>query len=393
MHVVYSCVPGRFRGGIAKAVLELSLAQAKLGHNVEIFTTVYNSGERTDIPSGSVHHVDGVPIRYFDARPRLGYSSPALLAALEQAVDRIDVIHSHNTFLALNRYASRVASGRSLAFFHVHGALDPLVVRKGALRRTRKEIYIRLVERPNLGAASGIIALTDNEQRQLRGWGIAAPIHVVANGVELPPLSVGAAAEWRRRFNLTGGERMIAFIGRIVPKKAVHVLIEAFSRLHMEYPDCRLVIAGDRDQAPEYVAGLDRLARREGVVEKMIWPGFLDEAGKFGLLSAASVFSHVTESEGMAIAPLEAMAAGVPTIVSDACYMGMAAKAGAVLEVGCDAQALSDALRTLLNDPAMLARLGVAGAAYVAEHHAWPRIAKRLVDIYEASAAGGARCR
>lgn len=391
--MVYSCVPGRFRGGISKAVFELCLAQAELGHEVEIFTTVYNSSERTDIPPGTVHSVDGVQIRYYEAHRRLGYTSRELSAALKQAVERIDVIHSHNTFLALNRYASSAAAGRRPAFFHVHGALDPRVVRKGLLRRLRKEIYIRSVERTNLKAASGIIALTENEELQLRGWGIDTPIHVVANGVTPPALNAGSGPEWRRSFRLTSGERIIAYIGRIVPKKAVHTLIEAFARLSDRHADCRLVIAGDRHQSPGYVAALDQLAQRRGVAGQVIWPGFLDEIDKLGLLSEASVFSHVTESEGMAIAPLEAMAAGMPTIVSDTCYMGAAAAAGSVLQVRCDADALAQALSDLLDTPDALSRLGSAGAAYVVQHHSWPQIAKRLVDIYKASAVRGVQQR
>lgn len=382
-HVVYSCLPGCFRGGISKAVFELSVAQAGHGHSVDIYTTVLNSGKPTLKLPGSVEWSDGVRIRYFDVVNRQWYTSPSLRSSLEAHLHEYDVIHGHNTYLALNRYAAKAAGGRKPLFFHVHGALDPVVVRAGFTRRLRKEAYIRWFERSNFSAASGIIALSKIESAHLRQWGITRPIYVVPNGINVQHPDLAAAKVFRDRYSIREDEPIVAYVGRIVPKKALDVLVAAFSSSRAVEIGGRLVIAGDRQQDPEYVRALDALARDRGVEGRIVWTGFLDEDAKRGLLAAAAVFSHATRSEGMAMSPLEAMATGVPTIVSDTCYMDAAVEAGAVLEVSCDVASLTKGLDLFLTSEAARLEFGVKGRRYVAQHHAWSGIANQVIEYYE----------
>lgn len=387
LQVVYSCMPGEYRGGVSKVGFDLSRELVAQGHEVEVFTTNYNSRIRTAMRDGDTVIHDGVRIRYFEASSPGWMRSPSMAARLKREIKRFDVVHSHNTFLALNRYASQISRQAGIPlFFHAHGALDPIVVNQGAMKRLKKRVYIRAVERRNLNNAAGIIALTDREREQIRHWGIRAPIFTLPNGVDVPhelksPVQGTAVSPGET------DEKSIVFLGRLVRKKAIHLLIEAFSVVYAHYPGLKLVIAGDRSQDPEYMGELDALIVKHGLVQAVEFPGFLTEATKYELLRSATVFSHVTESEGMALSILEAMAAGVPTLVSKECYMDAAAAAGAVIETGLSAGEIAESLISVLRQPGYADQVGNAAARYIEDHHSWKVIAKQLADIYDAAAS------
>lgn len=372
-HIVYECEPGRFLGGVQKMVYELSCAQAARGDLVEIFTI----GDSPSVQCG-----DRLRIRYFPGRFHFG--SVELGAALQSEHERFDVFHSHNTFLPLNRYAAFLARrfGRPV-FFHVHGALDPVLLKGWGLKPVKKWIYNSLFERPNLNRARGVIGLTMEECRQFRRFGVHAPLFEVGNGIE--PKAPAAPEEiraFRERVGIGPGDPVILFIGRINPKKGLHFLIEAMAAVRRAVPEVRLVIGGGREAEPHYTRELDALVSRLGLGATVRWAGFLDEVAKQAAFGSATIFAHPSLSEGMAMAVLEAMAAGLPTVVTPGCYMERAVAAGALIETTQRPEDIAATLLELHRDAALHQRVGSAGAAYVRAHHTWSVLAARLDRIY-----------
>lgn len=391
--VVYSCIPGKFRGGVPKAVFELARAQAAVGHEVEVFATTFNSSEETELRDGDEVCVEGVRIRYFAAASARWMRAPSMRDALLQEAGRFDVVHGHNTYLALNRYVAEVGRKRAVrTFYHSHGAMDPIIVSRGIVKQFRKRAYIAAIERGNLSSACGVIALTEHEREQLRYWGVRAPIHVLPNGVDIPD-GVRSSVRKSRAKSESGPadavEKRVVFVGRLVPKKAVHLLVEAFSRTLEHVPSARLVIAGDRGQDPGYIALIDSIIERRGIERFVEFTGFLDESAKHELLGSASVFSHATESEGMALAVLEAMAAGLPTIVSTECYMDRAVEVGAVAEVDLSVDSIAATLVSLLRDTQLASTIGEAAIRYAQAHHSWRGIADALARVYSEALPSG----
>ncbi|MBX2997183.1 MAG: glycosyltransferase [Caldilineaceae bacterium] len=386
LQIVYSCIPGNYRGGIAKVVYELSRAIVQVGHEVTIFTTNYNSGVLTDVPLERAVCSEGVTIQYFPVTNRRWMWSPQMRSAILNFAPQYDVIHGHNTFLALNKYViDAKLNFRLPAFFHIHGALDPIVINKGIIRKIRKLLYIALVERRNYDAADALFAITETERRQISRFTTKPPIYIVPNGVNMPtksPMNV-SRNDFRIDLRLHDGQPVILFIGRIVPKKGVHLLIDAFARIRRKYADATLIIAGDREQHSHYVAHLDKLITQFNLANSVIWPGFVDDSRKIELFRTATVFSHVSESEGMAMSALEAMAAGLPVVVSKECYMADAARARAVIECEFNAEDLAVTLENLLFNTQFREEVGSNAQQYVREHHSWLTIAKNVVDIYQ----------
>lgn len=383
LQLVYSCVPGNYRGGIAKIVFDISRHQAALGHEVHICTTNYNSSVLVDVPLDRPVWNDGVCIHYFKATSLLWMRSPDLHSYLLNNAMDFDVVHSHNIFLALNWYAAKVKRTMGVPLFnHTHGALDPVVVNQGRIKAMKKRLYIKFIERANLNMSDSIIANTPYEEEQIRRSGMTAPVRIIPNGVDPYINKTGASERFCAELGISPKDKVVAFVGRIVPKKGLHNLLTAFALVAAVIPEAILVIAGDRTQCKEYVVTLDRIASEAGIDNRVVWTGFLDESRKAALLDTADAFFHVSQSEGMAMAILEAMSAGLPTLVSRRCYMSEAAKNGAVVEVSQRAESIAKAMTQILTDESYRHDISKRALQFIETHHNWNMIAEKLLALY-----------
>ncbi len=385
LHVVYSCIPGNYRGGIAKIVFELAKAQAALGNQVEIYATNYNSTVRVAVPLDEPVDCDGVRIRYFAAVYPRWALAPQMKRAILGRDFRFDVVHAHNTYLAPNLYARKAKERFGIRFsLHSHGAF--VAIRSGSdrIKILRKLLYVRLVERRNLRAADLIFANSESEAKRLREEAGSLRVLRVQNGVTLPNLELlrSEGVKLRARLGLTEEDRALLYLGRIVPKKGLHLLLEAFGRVRQQLPRTWLLLAGDREQDRSYSRILDEITRREGFADSVRWLGFLSEEGKSAALGAADLCSHVSESEGMSMSVLEAMAAGLPTIVSPGCSMTSAVAAGALAESEFNVEALAAGLGRLLSDWNARKQMAAEGRRHVSVFHRWEDVARSVTDAY-----------
>jgi glycosyltransferase involved in cell wall biosynthesis len=371
-HIVYECLPGAYAGGVQKMVFELASAQRRLGADVEIWTP-------DAIRAGSTEVFDGLPVRYFYPDPLFGLARSHRLSRELATLPSDVVLHAHNTFNPLNVQVDRAATARGLkVFFNPHGALDPALFSGWDFKSVKKRLYIRCFTRPKLDRATGIFALTSLEQSQLKSLGITSPIHIVPNGIR--PVTVASrevGLALRARHGLGPTDRIALFIGRITAKKRIEDIIRAIADLGVH-----LFIAGNPDAEPGYTALLKGEASAAGCVSRIHWLGFMDEAAKAAAYAAADCFVHASESEGMALAILEAMSAGLPVAATQGCYMAEAARAGALVECAPGPAPLTEALRPLLMDLDLAQNQGRRGQAYVAAVHDWTAIARRSLQIY-----------
>ena len=357
-------------------VFELASAQRRLGADVEIWTP-------DAIRAGSTEVFDGLPVRYFYPDPLFGLARSHRLSRELATLPSDVVLHAHNTFNPLNVQVDRAATARGLkVFFNPHGALDPALFSGWDFKSVKKRLYIRCFTRPKLNRATGVFALTELEQTQLKSLGVTSPIHVLPNGIR--PVTVAlreAGLALRARHGLGPTDRIALFIGRITAKKRIEDIIRAIADLGVH-----LFIAGNPDAEPGYTALLKGEASAAGCVSRIHWLGFMDEAAKATAYAAADCFVHASESEGMALAILEAMSAGLPVVATQGCYMAEAARAGALVECAPGPAALTEALRPLLMDLDLAQKQGRRGQAYVATAHDWANLARRSLQIYAGEA-------
>jgi poly(glycerol-phosphate) alpha-glucosyltransferase len=162
------------------------------------------------------------------------------------------------------------------------------------------------------------------------------------------------------------------FLGRLHPRKGVEVLVRAFKAANV--PGARLVIAGPDDGA---LASIQPL-----LDERMIVTGYLAGAARLAALASADVFALPATGEGLSMAALEAMAAGLPVLLSPGCNLPEAGDAGAGLIVPPEVDSLAGALRALLTDPVRRAAMGAAGRTLARDRFTWDAVAAGLEAVY-----------
>ena len=368
-----------------------------LGHHVTVLTTdTLSTTKRFPVLHETINGVTVIRCRNkISALRRLNLSSPfGLGQALRVLQPTPDIIHCHELRTVENLLvASANRAGRIPIIVSPHGTL-PQNTGRAAVKRTWDLLFGKSLAR----CFSGVLALTMSEAEMAGDWWsavrVTAPvINVIPNGVDLPDLyhrqelaiSVTLNA-FPPRNPLAGSYSRSAFkegltvlfMGRLHERKGVQLLIPAFAQVNV--PNSRLLIVGPDEGM---LGTLRQLAQKYGISDKVIFTGLLPGALRDQALARADIFVLPAVGEGLSIAALEAMAAGLPVILTPGCNLPEAETQGAGLIVERDSEPLAEAIRGLLTDASTREAMGAAGHRWMAEAFSWPSIADRTVAFYQ----------
>lgn len=216
-----------------------------------------------------------------------------------------------------------------------HGSLDPWSLRH---KRWKKLPYLMLIERSQLARARAIHVTSTFEQRGLEKLGIPC------DAIRYIPLAVTVPTALSRRMTRANGLRLL-FMSRLHPVKDVRTLLLAVASL--KDPGLRLTVAGEGD--PRHTSELHALVRALGLDTAVEFTGHLREPEKSAMWETHDLFVLPSLHENFSLSTVEAMATGMPVIVSDQVGVAdrvVAANAGRVVP-GADPQALARAIREL----------------------------------------------
>jgi glycogen(starch) synthase len=198
---------------------------------------------------------------------------------------------------------------------------------------------------------------------------------VVPNGVE-----AGDAAE-AEPVDLPFS-RFVLAVGRVVEKKGFDLLINAFARITHLHPGLGLLIGGD---GPARSALKERVAAA-GLEDRVVLPGHFNRGNVRWATSNASVFVLPSRLEPFGIVVLEAMLAGLPTIVTTRGGAGEIVRAGidGLIVDPFDSEALAGAIDSVLTDEALRSRL-IASARERVRGYGWPTVTARYLELYRSA--------
>jgi glycosyltransferase involved in cell wall biosynthesis len=367
-------------GGQNVHVAELSLALARRGHDVRVYTRRDDPGlpEVAELgPGVTVHHVDAgppEPMSKDELLPFMPEMGTELLAAW--MLDRPSVVHAH--FWMSGLAALDACRSLRLPFAMTFHALG-VVKRRHQGHKDTSPAERMVLERMLARCADLIVATCTDEVFELSRMG-ARPrrIRVVPCGVDLDLFRPDGRAERRAR-----GLRRVVIISRLVERKGIGNVIEALA----DVEDAELLVAGggsrDALRSDPEARRLRRLARAGGVADRVRLLGPVARADVPPLLRSADVVACVPWYEPFGIVPLEAAACGVPVLAS---------AVGGLIDTVVDGRTgmhvpprsperIAEALRDLLADEARRRTLGAA-AARRAERYAWSRIADATLRAY-----------
>jgi glycosyltransferase involved in cell wall biosynthesis len=309
LHVLASVDPRD--GGPMEGVRQRGLRLQQLGHSVEVVAI--------DDPAASF--VQGFPLKVHAVGPPRGSYrySPALVPWLKANAANYDAIVVHGLWQYHGFAARRVLRSLKLPYFvFTHGMLDPWFKHAYPRKHLKKWLYWPWGDYRVLRDARAVLFTSEEERLQARRsfWLYAAHERVVAYGTGTPPDDSEAlrdmylAAHPRLR-----GRRIFLFLGRIQEKKGCDLLVRAFARVASLDPALQLVIAGP-DQTG-WVSTLTALARGLNIADRVSWPGMLQDAMKWGAFYTAEAFVLPSHQENFGIAVAEALACGLPVLISD----------------------------------------------------------------------------
>jgi glycosyltransferase involved in cell wall biosynthesis len=357
-------------GGAALSVLELAAEQQRRGHDVLVVAGTIPQGEE------SMEHVAdelGVPHVHLAAlrrelAPRADAAAARALRSLIRG-RRPDVLHTHTSKAgATGRVAALLAGGaRPRAVVHqFHGHV------LAEYFSPAKERFFRATERVLARATGAVIAVSDEVRDDLVRLRVAPPakVHVVQYGFDLDRRvgAPGALAVGTDAF-------VLGWAGRLTeikrPLDLVHVAAAVDGTL--------LLLAGDGELRPAVEALADEL----GVRERIRLLGYVDDVAS--VYAASDLFLLTSANEGTPVVAIEALAAGVPVVATDAGGTRTVVddgETGLLAPVG-DVDALAEHVRALMSDDERRLRFGDEGRRRMRERFSTRRMTDDVQRIYE----------
>ena len=384
MHIVHS-VPffdpaTQFGGPVAQLRLTCR-GLAERGHEVSVVTTELGIGP--DLAREQWIEKDGYRIWYARVgRPgRIApYYAPRVGPALRDALSSADVLHLSLSFTHLNIVARQNALEQRVPYIYTpRSCLDPVRLRQKAFA---KWVFLALFERRIIQDAARVHVLTETERDEAAGQGARTDqLVVIPNASSIDPGATLTGGDvFRRSLGIDVAAPVILFLGRLHLVKGLDVLLDGFALALREHPTAQLVLAGP-DEGSQ--ASIERQARRLGVLHAVHLPGRIDGDRRFAALAAADIFALTSRSEGMSNAILEALAAGLPLILTDRCHFPEVQTCGVGRMVTIDPTAVHGAIEELLGlTPEERIAMGTAGRRLVRDRFSLPAVLDRLEEMY-----------
>jgi glycosyltransferase involved in cell wall biosynthesis len=399
MRLAYLCtdlgVPVCGNKGASIHVRELSRALQKLGHEVLIVC-----GRR----GGCAPKGFNVPLVEFPPEGLAasvastpggngGLATPRAVRAAMYArslpARALPVLRDFRPDMLYERYALNGTAGLALAaelgIPHVLEVNAPIVDEELAHRGLTSDASVRALEQTIVTHATRIVAVSEDLKRWLVGVGVEEDrITVLANAVDPARFEVQAEKreDARRRLG-ADGRPIVVFVGTLKPWHHPGILVRALGVLRERNVAPRLLLVGD---GPER-EGLEALAREEGLSPMLTFTGSVDHDEVPAYLAAADVaVATYHPDSGRYFSPLklfEYLAAGLPVVAAELGDIPHCVRRGetGLLYPPGDAQALADAVATLIADRERAVAHGRNGREHVLRHHTWRSNARALAAL------------
>jgi glycosyltransferase involved in cell wall biosynthesis len=379
LHVIPSIGP--LRGGPSFVIRTMSEGLAAQGCEIDVVTTDDNGPEqRLPVPLGRPVRENHVTYWYFRRQMRFYTVSWPLSHWLGKHVADYDVVHIHALF------SFAVASA---AYWARHYRVPYVVRPLGTLNRWGmenrrpwlKQATLRLIDGRVLSNAAAVHFTSEEEREESDMAASATRPVIIPNPVDFQFDRAGLPAGWlSSHYPAIAGRKIILFLSRLHPKKGIDLLLSSFARVRAQVPDIALVLAGVGEE--RFVKQLHRQAHELGIEPDVAWVGFLEGDAKKAVMAEADIFVLPSYSENFGLAVVEAMAAGLPVIVSDRVGIHREISAtDAGLVVPCEEYSLTNAILQVLGNEGLRLRLARSGIA-LTKTFSVAAVTDQLVSLY-----------
>jgi len=363
-------IPSR-EGGIEIVVDELATRMVAAGHNV----TCYNrgghhvSGREFDGNIGKYYNGIRIKTAWTINAKGLAAVTSSFFATLAACFGKYEVVHVHAEGPAF--MCGLLKLFRKKVIVTIHG-LDWKRAKWGRFASW----YINKGERAAVKHADEIIVLSESVKQYFMDTYNRETVYI-PNGVSKPQNR--AAKHIVEKYGINKDE-YILFLGRLVPEKGVHYLLDAYQQMDT---DIKLVIAGGTSDTSEYVMDLQNKAKNSS---KIIFTGFVEGEILEELFSNARIYVLPSDVEGMPLSLLEAMSYGNACVVSDIpeCK-DVIGEHGVSFNKG-DVASLINVLEELNNNENKIISLKKNAADFILRKYDWDEVTARTLQLYSGEA-------
>lgn len=383
LHVI-PAIASRY-GGPSKAVIGMARALLEHGVDVLVATTDADGIGRLHVPIGEQTSYEGVNTIFFPRQwsEAFKYSRP-LAKWLREHVRDHDIVHIHAVFSHSSLAAARACRLRGVSYVvRPLGSLHPWSLTQ---RGFSKRIFWHAVVKRMLMAAHAIHYTTIEEKRLAHeslklqnGSGVVIPLGVDEGLLE----NANSESRIPRQLSRLGKAPYILFLSRLHPKKGIELLLEAFLKVTAKEPfkNWHLVLAGEGD--PLYIGKLKLMVRQLNGDARVSFAGWLEGSDKIHAMKGAELLVLPSFQENFALSVVEAMACGVPALVSE--HVNLASEiiqAGAGWVAPLETEEMVQVLKEAMKNKEERKFRGAKGKRLVRTHFTWQIVAGKLIEMY-----------
>jgi glycosyltransferase involved in cell wall biosynthesis len=262
-----------------------------------------------------------------------------------------------------------------------HGILDSTLARRR--RWLLKWVYLQFFEKKNLNSAAAIQFSSSMEEEMAKDFmTIKSPKLLISEGINVEPFKkLPHKGSFRARYPEMDGKSLILHLGRLHQKKGLELLVEAYYQIAKRRDDVHLVLAGSGDA--DFVMRITKMLQDFGIFHRVTITGQLDEDTKLAVLQDADIFVLSSYGENFGLSVVEAMACGLPVLISDKVGIWKEiVEAGAGIVTTCESNKIADQIEKVLNDPELRLNMGQSGKSLVEAQFSTDRMAEKMETAY-----------
>jgi glycosyltransferase involved in cell wall biosynthesis len=360
-------------GGPPRTAEALARELTKAGNAVGVLTVNHDLRR-----PGFSRWLDGVRVQYLPSIVRYrssGTIAPGAVPAAHRLVNGADVVHIFGLYDMIGPAAGFAARRDQVPYL-----VEPMGMYRPILRGLRKKrAYHALLGRRLLSGAARLVATSSLERDELISGG-TPPEKIVerSNGLDVSEFAaLPERGRLRGRLGIAPDAPVILFLSRLTPKKHPEMVIDVLAG-QRDRPAHAVFVGPDEDGTR---ARLERLAAERGLAERISLTGPLHGPEKLEAFADADVFVLPSENENFGNVVLEALASGLPVVVSDRCGVASAIGPEVGYVVPPRAPEFVEAVWKVLREGGMRRRVAVAGRT-IAERYSWDGVAAHMAEIY-----------
>jgi glycosyltransferase involved in cell wall biosynthesis len=387
LQVIPSYWPATQFGGTIFSSHNLNKALVRRGVDLTVYTTHVGLEVKVAVDTETI--VDGVKVRYFGFNkffesfgPTGWQFSMPLTHALNENVKDFDIVYIVSVWNYPTTIAAQICRRIGKPYImSPHGVLYPYTMRK---KSWKKWLYYHLFIKTNLRSASAVHYTTKDEARQCHPFlGLNNRPVVVPNGIDLQEFSaLPPKGDLVKRFPVLRDKKVVLFLGRINWKKGLDILISAFARIARENTDVHLLIVGNDEEG--YRKKVEQWISGSGITDKVTFAGSLGGADRLRAYSGSDIFVLPSYSENFGMTVVEAMACGLPVVISDQVGLYEEVKdSGSGIVVKTDADDVYRGIMELLGNAGAMKMCAENGKKLVKEFYDVEKVASAMIDEFQ----------